>query len=106
MEAFFQNVLTASFHGSIVILAVLVLRLVLRKAPRKTICFLWTLAGLRLLMPVPLQSRFSLQPPSISLPVSFCLPGTAAFVWVGVAVIIASYCALSYIHLRAGSRTR
>ena len=100
MEAFFQNVLTASFHGSIVILAVLVLRLVLRKAPRKTICFLWTLAGLRLLMPVPLQSRFSLQPPSISLPVSFSLPGTAAFVWVGVAVIIASYSAMSYIHLR------
>ena len=100
MEAFFQNVLTASFQGSIVILAVLILRLVLRKAPRKSICFLWTMAGLRLLMPVPLQSRFSLQPPGISLPVSFSLPGTAAFVWVGVAVIIASYSALSYIHLR------
>ena len=40
MEAFFQNVLTASFQGSIVILAVLILRLVLRKAPRKSICFL------------------------------------------------------------------
>lgn len=100
MEAFFQNVLTASVHGSIVILAVLILRLVLRKAPRKIICVLWSLAGLRLLMPVPLQSRFSLQPPSISLPVSISIPGAATFVWIGVAVVIASYSALSYIHLR------
>lgn len=98
MTDFFQNVLTASLHGSIVILAVLVLRLVLRKAPRKIFCYLWTLAGLRLLIPVPLQSRFSLQPTGISLPVSH--PWVAVLVWVVVAVVIASYSALSYIHLR------
>ena len=62
MAALFQNVLTASFHGSIVIAAVLLLRLVLRKAPRKFICLLWLLAGLRLLMPFEIQSQLSLQP--------------------------------------------
>ena len=62
MSDFFRNVLTASFHGSIVILAVLALRLVLRRAPKKYVCFLWVLAGLRLLMPFELQSSLSLQP--------------------------------------------
>lgn len=100
MEAFFQNVLTASIHGSIVILAVLILRLALRKAPRKLICYLWSLAGLRLLIPVPLQSRFSLQPIRVSLPASLSVPRLALIVWVAIAVVIASYSALSYIHLR------
>ena len=62
MESLFSNILTASFHGSIVILAVIVLRVLLKKAPRKFICFLWVLAGLRLLMPFEIQSSLSLQP--------------------------------------------
>ena len=52
MESLFSNILTASFHGSIVILVVMALRVLLKKAPRKFICFLWLLAGLRLLMPL------------------------------------------------------
>ena len=35
MNTLFRNILTASFHGSIVILAVMLLRLVLKKTPRK-----------------------------------------------------------------------
>lgn len=62
MNALFQNVLTASFHGSIVILAVLVLRAVLKKTPKKFLCLLWLLAGIRLLMPFEIQSDLSLQP--------------------------------------------
>lgn len=62
MESLFSNILTASFHGSIVILVVILLRVLLRKAPRKFICFLWVLAGLRLLMPFEIQSSLSLQP--------------------------------------------
>lgn len=100
MINFFQNVLIASFHGSIVILAVLLLRLVLRKAPRKYICWLWVLAGLRLLIPVPLQSSFSLQPRSIPIRLSID-PSILMFAaWAVVAVAIASYSTLSYIHLR------
>lgn len=33
MNTLFRNILTASFHGSIVILAVMLLRLVLKKRP-------------------------------------------------------------------------
>lgn len=62
MNTLFQNILTASFHGSIVILAVMLLRLALKKTPRKYICLLWLLAGLRLLMPFQIQSDLSLQP--------------------------------------------
>ena len=50
MNELFRNLLTTSFHGSIVILVVILLRVLLKKAPRKFICFLWVLAGLRLLM--------------------------------------------------------
>ncbi len=100
MMNFFQNVLIASFHGSIVILAVLLLRVLLRKAPRKYICWLWVLAGLRLLIPVPLQSSFSLQPRSIPVRLSID-PSILMFAaWAVVAVVIASYSTLSYIHLR------
>ena len=46
MNTLFQNILTASFHGSIVILAVMLLRLVLKKTPRKYICLLWLISGI------------------------------------------------------------
>ena len=36
MNTLFRNILTASFHGSIVILAVMLLRLVLKKRPGST----------------------------------------------------------------------
>ncbi len=62
MDGFAENLLTASFHGSILILAVLVIRLVLWKTPKKYICLLWLLAGIRLLLPIELRSDLSLQP--------------------------------------------
>lgn len=62
MHELFQNVVTASFHGSIVIAAVILLRLLLKKAPKKFLCFLWLLAGIRLLMPFEIRSELSLQP--------------------------------------------
>ena len=68
MEELFQNVLTASFHGSIVIVAVLLLRLALKKTPKKFLCFLWLLAGIRLLMPFEIRSDLSLQPEVESIP--------------------------------------
>ena len=79
MESLFSNILTASFHGSIVILAVMLLRVLLKKAPRKFICFLWVLAGLRLLMPFEIQSSLSLQPmPEVSQVQQWQTPQTMA----------------------------
>ena len=68
MAALFQNVLTASFHGSIVIVAVLLLRLMLKKTPKKFLCLLWLLAGVRLLMPFEIKSDLSLQPQVEDIP--------------------------------------
>lgn len=62
MGELFRNVLNASFYGSIVIAAVLVLRPVLKKAPKKYLCLLWALAGLRLLCPFEIGCQLSLQP--------------------------------------------
>ena len=62
MIGLIENLLTASIHGSVVILAVILLRLVLRKTPKKYICLLWLLAGIRLLMPIEIRSDLSLQP--------------------------------------------
>ena len=100
MNTFFQTILTTSFHGSIVILAVLLLRLVLRKAPKKHICMLWVLAGLRLLMPIPLESNFSLQPPDIRISVPVNLSAILPVIWIAMAVLIGAYSVVSYIHLR------
>ena len=98
MTRFCQNLLTASIHGSVVILAVMLLRLLLKKTPRKYICFLWMLAGIRLLMPISVQSAFSLQPTSIRLPaISSQL---VWIVWGCVAALIVAGSLLAYLRLQ------
>lgn len=98
MTQFCQNLLTASIHGSVVILAVMLLRLLLKKTPRKYICFLWMLAGIRLLMPISVQSAFSLQPTSIRLPaISSQL---VWIVWGCVAALIVAGSLLAYLRLQ------
>lgn len=98
MTRFCQNLLTASIHGSVVILAVMLLRLLLKKTPRKYICFLWMLAGIRLLMPISVQSAFSLQPTSIRLPaISSQL---IWIVWGCVAALIVAVSLLAYLRLQ------
>ena len=62
MKDFFDLILDASLSGSVIILMILLLRLVLSKAPRRYICLLWLLAGLRLLVPIQIESPLSLQP--------------------------------------------
>ena len=100
MYTVLQTILTTSFHGSIVILAVLLLRLVLKKAPKKFICLLWMLAGIRLLLPIPLESAYSLQPESITVPIPQAVSSILPVLWVAIALIIGAYSLGSYIHLR------
>ena len=100
MNLFFQSLLTASFHGSIVILAVILLRLLLRKTPRKFICYLWMLAGIRLLMPIPVTSRFSLQPAGFTIPVPINPNLSLLLLWGTVAGVIGIISAVSYIRLQ------
>ena len=98
MSEFLQNLLTASIHGSIVILAVTLLRLILRKTPKKYICLLWLLAGIRLLMPIEIRSDLSLQP-EFTLP-GWNLPALLPWVWGIVALCFGIYSLVSYRKLK------
>lgn len=100
MDTFFQTVLTTSLHGSIVILAVMLARLVLKKAPKKFICFMWVLAGIRLLLPIPIESAYSLQPQSLQITIPAEIRNVLMIIWIALAVVIAAYSVGSYIHLR------
>lgn len=62
MEVLCQKLLSMSTAAGWVILAVLILRLVLYRAPRWLHCMLWALVGVRLAVPISLKSPFSLIP--------------------------------------------
>lgn len=70
MSALFLKVLNLSISAGWLILAVVVLRLVLRRAPGWSRCVLWALVGLRLAVPVSLESALSLIPSAETVPVS------------------------------------
>lgn len=62
MQALFLNVLNMSITASWLILAVVVLRLLLKKAPKWVNCMLWALVAVRLVCPFTFESTFSLVP--------------------------------------------
>ena len=64
MRELFLNVLEASFYGGILIMAVCLFRTMFRNVPKASICLLWLLVGLRLVLPVHIESSLSLQPDS------------------------------------------
>ena len=68
MEELFLTLVNLSLTASWLVLAVLVLRLLLRKAPRWSFCLLWGLVALRLMFPFSLESSFSLIPSAQPLP--------------------------------------
>lgn len=64
----FLRLVNSAFAASWLVLAVLALRLILRKAPRHVICLLWAVVAVRLLMPFSIESRMSLVPSARTLP--------------------------------------
>ena len=62
MDRIFAAVLRASIWANWLVLAVLALRLLLRRAPKGFVCLLWGLVALRLLFPISIQSPASLMP--------------------------------------------
>ena len=68
MEELFLTVVNLSLTAGWLVLAVLALRLLLRKAPRWSFCLLWGLVALRLMFPFSLESSFSLIPSAQPLP--------------------------------------
>ena len=61
MDNIFTTLLTLSWQAGVIALAVALVRLPLRRAPRWAVCALWALVALRLLLPVTIESPVSLQ---------------------------------------------
>jgi len=62
MEMIFVKLLNMSIAASWLILAVILLRPVLKRAPHWTTCLLWALVAIRLMCPFSVESMFSLIP--------------------------------------------
>jgi len=60
MENIFNSVLNMSITASYVIIAVIIIRLFMRKLPKKYSYLLWSVVGFRLICPVSFKSMFSL----------------------------------------------
>ena len=75
MDKLFIQVLNLSIAGAWMILAVLILRLVLKRAPKATVCGLWLLVGLRLLLPFSIESALSLIPSRQTVSADIVEPG-------------------------------
>ncbi len=71
MQNIFIDLLNISITASYIIIAVILFRLVFRKIPRKFICILWGIAGLRLIMPFKFESIFSLIPSTETIPTNY-----------------------------------
>ncbi len=65
MNSLFISVLEISWQAGLIALAVMAVRPLLRRAPRRAVCMLWLLVALRLLLPARLtvESPVSLQQP-------------------------------------------
>ncbi|MBQ3087112.1 MAG: hypothetical protein IJC45_07245 [Clostridia bacterium] len=76
MENVFLQLLNMSITASWIVLAVLILRLFLRKAPKAVSCALWALVGVRLVFPFSVESVFSLIPSRETVPQDILLSPT------------------------------
>ncbi|MBR5524708.1 MAG: M56 family metallopeptidase, partial [Clostridia bacterium] len=68
MENVFLHLFNMSITAGWLVLAVVVLRLLLKKAPRWIVCLLWVLVGVRLICPVSIESVLSLIPSGETVP--------------------------------------
>lgn len=86
MSGVFLRIANMSISASYLILAVLALRLILRKVPKNLLIWLWALVAIRLTVPVSLESALSLIPKSQPIPADIMLAPAPA-IHSGVPVI-------------------
>lgn len=68
MEALFLKLFNMSITASWLVLAVVILRLLIKKAPKAITVFLWALVGIRLVCPFSFESVLSLIPSAETVP--------------------------------------
>ena len=76
MEAVFLRILNMSITAGWLVLAVLLLRLVLQRAPKAIRCALWALVGVRLVLPFSFESMWSLLPSAEPIPMDSLYTGS------------------------------
>ena len=62
MSTIFLEIVNNSITASYLIIAVIILRFVLKKVPKWSICLLWGMVAVRLLLPIQIESELSLIP--------------------------------------------
>ncbi len=75
MEAVFLKILNMSITAGWLTLAVLVVRLLMKKAPKWITVLLWALVGIRLVCPISPESAFSLIPSAETIPANILYTG-------------------------------
>ena len=78
MNAFLITLLNMSLTASYTVLAVMLARLLLKKAPKWVICALWSLAALRLVCPFTIESVLSIIPKANPIPTNIVHDTTPA----------------------------
>lgn len=68
MNQFFLGLLNRALVSSILILAVMIVRVCIKKAPKWIMCVLWGLVAVKLILPFQIESIFSLIPASKPIP--------------------------------------
>ncbi len=78
MDTLFLDFLNISITASYIILAVILIRFFFPKIPRKFICILWAIAGIRLILPFTFESVLSLIPSAETVPPDIVLSQSPA----------------------------
>lgn len=87
MASIFIDLFNMSITASYLVLAVVVARLLLKKAPKWINCFLWALVGIRLICPFSFESSLSLVPSSQTISINNSSAGRPFTVQSGVPVV-------------------
>ncbi|MBO5462955.1 MAG: hypothetical protein J6A49_06545 [Clostridia bacterium] len=87
MANIFIDLFNMSITANYLVLAVVVARLLLKKAPKWISCLLWALVGIRLICPFSFESSLSLVPSSQTISVNNSSTGRPFTVQSGVPVV-------------------
>ena len=118
MTALLEKIFSLSITASFLMVAVIVLRLLLKKSPKGMRYFLWAMVGLRLILPFEIESPFSVLPSktelkNVSVPTPNVSENTIStiasdginvldvltYVWITGAVLMLLYMLISFIRV-------
>ena len=101
MTDIFLKLLNMSIAASWLVLAVIILRVFLKKSPKWIICLLWGIVALRLVMPFTFESSFSLIPSAEVIPMDVAVTETPA-IYSGIPAVNSAVNPLFTQHLAPG----